>query len=110
MVARELKRVGVDLIDVSSAGNTPLSRPEYGRMYQLGLADTIRHEAEIPVMSVGGFQNADHANSAIAAGRADLVAIARAHLADPYLTLHAAEKYGYDDPHWPLQYLAAKPR
>jgi len=110
VVARELKRIGVDLIDVSSAGNTPLSRPEYGRMYQLGLADTLRHEAEIPVMSVGGFQNADHANSAIAAGRADLVAIARAHLADPYLTLHAAEKYGYDDPHWPLQYLAAKPR
>jgi anthraniloyl-CoA monooxygenase len=61
-------------------------------------------------MSVGGFQNADHANSAIAAGRADLVAIARAHLADPYLSLHAAAQYGYDDPDWPLQYLAAKPR
>ena len=110
VVARELKSRGVDLIDVSSAGNTPLSRPEYGRMYQLGLADAIRHEVGIPVMSVGGFQSADHANSAIAAGRADLVAIARAHLADPYLSLHAAAHYGYDDPDWPLQYLAAKPR
>ncbi|NUP95592.1 MAG: FAD-dependent monooxygenase [Planctomycetaceae bacterium] len=110
VVARELKARGIDLIDVSSAGNTPLSRPEYGRMYQLGLADTIRHEVGIPVLSVGGFLSPDHANSAIAAGRADLVAIARAHLSDPYLTLHAGSKYGFDDPDWPVQYLAAKPR
>jgi len=109
-VARELGRRGCDLIDVSSAGNTPRSKPEYGRMYQLGFAEQIRHEAGIAVCSVGGFQSADHVNSAVAAGRTDLCALARAHLTDPYLTLHAAEKYGFDEAAWPLQYLAVKPR
>jgi anthraniloyl-CoA monooxygenase len=60
-------------------------------------------------MAVGAIQNADHANTVIAAGRADLCALARAHLVDPYLTLGAAVKYGYDEPAWPKQYLPAKP-
>ncbi|MCC7013948.1 MAG: FAD-dependent monooxygenase [Planctomycetes bacterium] len=109
-VARALKQHGCDLIDVSSAGNTPRSKPEYGRMYQLGFAEQIRYEAGIPVLAVGGFQSADHVNSAIAAERADLCAIARAHLSDPYLTLRASTTYGFDEPAWPVQYLAAKPR
>jgi anthraniloyl-CoA monooxygenase len=107
--ARELRSLGCDLVDVSSAGNSPDSRPEYGRMYQVPFADRIRHEAGIPVIAVGGILNADHANTVLAAGRADLVAIARAHLADPYLTLNAAARYGVDV-EWPGQYLLAKPR
>ena len=109
-LSKWLEERGCDAVDVSSAGNSPLSKPEYGRMYQLGFAERIRFEADLPVMSVGGFQSADHVNSAIAAGRADLAVIARAHLSNPYLTLDAAATYGYDDPAWPLQYLAVKPR
>ncbi len=109
-VSRALKTAGCDLIDVSSAGNTPRSRPEYGRMYQVGFAERIRFEAQLPVMTVGGVMSPDHVNSVLAAGRADLCAVARAHLSDPYFTLRAGAQYGYDEPAWPVQYLAAKPR
>ncbi len=106
--ARELKRLGCDLIDVSSAGNAPESRPEYGRMYQVPFAEQVRYEAEIPVMAVGAIQDADHANTVLAAGRADLVVMARPHLFDPYLTLHAGARYGVELP-WPDQYQLGKP-
>ena len=109
-LARALVRSGCDLIDVSTAGNSPSSKPDYGRMYQVPFADRIRHDAQIAVMAVGGIQNADHVNTVIAAGRADLCALARPHLSEPYLTLNAAAKYGYDEPDWPSQYLAVKPR
>jgi anthraniloyl-CoA monooxygenase len=105
VVARALKDAGCDVIDVSSSGNTIDSRPQYGRMFQVPFADRIRHEAGIPVMAVGSIQGADHANTVIAAGRADLCALARPHLFDPYLTLHAADEYGYPDAAWPGQYL-----
>ncbi len=108
--ARELKQAGVDCIDVSSAGNSPLSRVDYGRMYQVPFADAIRHGAQIAVQCVGAVQGLDHANTVLAAGRADLVAMARPHLADPYLALHAAAEAGKHDMPWPKQYLAAKPR
>ncbi|MBK7642315.1 MAG: bifunctional salicylyl-CoA 5-hydroxylase/oxidoreductase [Planctomycetes bacterium] len=108
--ARELKRLGCDLVDVSSAGNTPESKPVYGRMYQLPFAEQIRAEAGIPVMAVGGIQGADHVNTILAAGRADLCALARPHLFDPYLTRHAAAEYGNWDFPWPNQYLASRPR
>ena len=107
--ARLLKEHGCDIIDVSTGGIVHDARPEYGRMYQVPFAELIRHEAGIPVMAVGAIQNVDHANTVIAAGRADMCCIARAHLADPYLTLHAAEKYGVEA-YWPNQYLAVKPR
>lgn len=109
-IARALKGVGVDAIDVSTGGNVPESVPRYGRMYQVPFADRIRHEVGIPVLAVGAIQGADHANTVLAAGRADLAVMARPHLADPSLTLHAAARYGYDDQWWPPQYLAAKPR
>jgi len=108
-LARALKARGCDVIDVSTAGNSPASKPEYGRMYQVPFADQIRHEAQIPVMAVGAIFGADHVNTIVAAGRADLCCLARPHLADPYLTLHAAAKYGYDAQWWPGQYLAGKP-
>ncbi len=109
-LARELKARGCDLIDVSSAGNSPESKPVYGRMYQVPFAERIRQEVGIPVMAVGGIQGFDHANTILAAGRADLCAMARPHLVDPYIALHAAVEYGVDVPGWPRQYLPAKPR
>jgi anthraniloyl-CoA monooxygenase len=107
---RELKRLGCDLVDVSSAGNTPESRPVYGRMYQVPFAEQIRAEAGIPVMAVGGIQGADHVNTILAAGRADLCALARPHLVDPYLTQHAAVQCGHAAFPWPKPYLAVRPR
>jgi anthraniloyl-CoA monooxygenase len=107
--ARELKARGCDLVDVSSAGNSPETRVEYGRMYQVPFADQIRAEAGIRVMAVGGIQGIDHVNTVLAAGRADLCALARPHLTDPYLTLHAATGLDHDV-HWPSPYLAVKPR
>jgi anthraniloyl-CoA monooxygenase len=79
-------------------------------MYQVPFAERIRYEVDIPVMTVGALLGADHANTVLAAGRADLAAMARPHLREPSLTLHAAERYGYWDQVWPKQYLAAKPR
>ncbi|MCC6407781.1 MAG: bifunctional salicylyl-CoA 5-hydroxylase/oxidoreductase [Planctomycetes bacterium] len=108
--ARELAARGCDLIDVSSAGNTPESKPEYGRMYQVPFAEQIRAEAAIPVMAVGAIQSIDHVNTLIAAGRADLCAIARGHLSNPYMTLAATHEYGFVDGPWPKQYAAVKPR
>jgi anthraniloyl-CoA monooxygenase len=108
--ARELKRRGCDAIDVSSAGNTPESKPVYGRMYQVPFAEQIRYEVGIPVMAVGAIQGADHANTILAAGRADLAVMARPHLVNPYITLTAAARYEYYDAPWPKQYLPAKPR
>jgi anthraniloyl-CoA monooxygenase len=109
VVARHLKEHGCDLIDVSTAGNTPRSKPVFGRMYQVPFADRIRHEVGIPTMAVGAILGADHANTILAAGRADLICMARPHLRDPYITLHAAEDYAYPDQWWPPQYLAGRP-
>jgi anthraniloyl-CoA monooxygenase len=79
-------------------------------MYQVPFADRIRHEVGVPVMAVGAIQGWDHANTVLAAGRADLCALARPHLVDPHLTLRASIAYEYDEQHWPPQYLPAKPR
>lgn len=108
-VARALAAAGCDVVDVSSAGNVRESQPRYGRMYQVPFADRIRHEAKVRVMAVGGIETADHVNTVLAAGRADLVAIARAHLRDPYLTMAAGAAYGVHGAPWPRQYLAARP-
>jgi anthraniloyl-CoA monooxygenase len=107
--AHELAARGCDAIDVSSAGNSPESKPEYGRMYQVPFADRIRAEAGIRVMAVGGIQGVDHVSTILAAGRADLCALARPHLSDPYLSLHGAAQAGVEA-RWPNQYLAVKPR
>lgn len=109
-IARLLQEHDCDIVDVSSGGNSAESEPEYGRMYQVPFAERIRHEVGIPVMAVGAILGADHANTILAAGRADLCCMARPHLGDPYLTLHAADQYGYDDQWWPGQYLLGKPK
>jgi anthraniloyl-CoA monooxygenase len=109
-LARALAAAGCDLVDVSSSGNSPESRPEYGRMYHAPFAERIRHEVGVPVAVVGALLGADHANTVLAAGRADLAVLARAHLRNPYLTLHAAEHYGFQAQPWPGQYFLARPR
>ncbi len=110
-IARLFRAAGADLIDVSSGQTTRNSRPVYGRMYQTPFADRIRNEVGIATMAVGAITEADHANSIVAAGRADLCAIARPHLADPAWTLHAAAQLSpvaaaHTD--WPVQYTSGR--
>ncbi len=105
--ARELAEIGIDVIDVSSAGNDSRSRVVFGRMYQVPFADRIRHEAPLAVMAVGGIQSVDHANTVIGAGRADLCAIARAHLTNPHLALEGSARYRESGTFWPHSYRAA---
>ena len=107
---RALQARGCDAIDVSTGGNTPESKPVYGRMYQVPFAERIRYEVGMPVMAVGAIQGHDHANTILAAGRADLAVMARPHLVNPYVTLTAAATYEYLNAPWPKQYLPAKPR
>ncbi|MFK7739724.1 MAG: bifunctional salicylyl-CoA 5-hydroxylase/oxidoreductase [Planctomycetota bacterium] len=107
-VAKWLAEAGVDVIDVSTAGNVPESKPQYGRMYQVPFAERIRYEAGVPVMAVGNIQGLDHAHTIVAAGRADLCAIARGFLADPYMVQREAVRRGVEDYPFPPQYLAAK--
>jgi anthraniloyl-CoA monooxygenase len=107
-MARRFKAAGVDLIDVSSGQTTRDAKPIYGRMYQTPFSDRIRNEVGIATMAVGAIYEADHVNSIIAAGRADLCALARPHLADPAWTLHQAAVLGYGEAWWPKQYLTGK--
>jgi anthraniloyl-CoA monooxygenase len=107
-MARAFRSVGVDLIDVSSGQTTRAARPVYGRMYQTPFADRIRNEVGIATMAVGAITEPDHVNGIIAAGRADLCALARPHLADPAWTLHAAAQLGYGAVPWPRPYLSGK--
>lgn len=107
-IARAFVAAGVDLIDVSAGQTSRLAQPVYGRMFQTPFSDKIRNELRIATMAVGNITDADQVNSIIAAGRADLVALARPHLADPYFTLHAGAALGYDGVHWPEQYLPGR--
>jgi len=103
-VARLLKAHGCDIVDVSAGQTVPEQKPVYGRLFQTPFADRIRHEAGIPTMTVGNIASYADVNSIVAAGRADLCVLARAHLYDPYWTRHAAYEQGYDLP-WPDQYV-----
>jgi anthraniloyl-CoA monooxygenase len=107
-IARAFKAAGADLIDCSSGQVSAQQRPTYGRMYQTPFADRIRNEVGIATIAVGAISEADHVNSIIAAGRADLCAIARPHLANPAWTLTEAAKIGFTDVAWPKQYRTAK--
>lgn len=108
-IGQMLKDAGCDIIDCSAGGVVPDQQPVYGRMFQAPFSDLIRNEAGIATMSVGNIQDADQGNTLLLSGRADLIVMARPHLSDPYLMLHAAEKYGVEDQYWPPQYLAVKP-
>ena len=107
-IARAFKAAGADLIDVSTGQTSPDAKPVYGRMFQTPYADRIRNEIGIATMAVGNITEADQVNAILAAGRADLVALGRPHLADPFWTLHAAAQLGYEQAPWPVQYLPGK--
>jgi len=107
-IARAFARAGLDMIDVSTGQTVPHQKPVYGRMWQTPFADRIRNEIGIATMAVGNIYECDHVNSIIAAGRADLCAIARPHLANPAWTLQAAATQGYEAQWWPRQYLSGK--
>ena len=107
-IARAFKDHGVDLIDVSAGQTSIEAQPVYGRMFQTPFSDRIRNEVEIATMAVGNIYETDHANSIIAAGRADLCALARPHLANPNWTQHAAAELRYADQPWPNPYLTGK--
>lgn len=106
--ARMFKDAGADMIDCSSGQVWKDEKPVYGRLFQTPFADKIRNEVGIPTIAVGAISEADHANSVIAAGRADLCAVARPHLADPAWVLHEAARIGLTDIAWPKQYAAGK--
>ena len=108
VVARLFKCAGADMIDCSSGQVSKEERPVYGRMFQVPFSDRIRNEVGIPTIAVGNIFEGDHVNTIIAAGRADLCAVARPHLADPAWTLHEAAKQGYSDVWWPDPYLNGK--
>jgi anthraniloyl-CoA monooxygenase len=107
-IARGFKRAGVDLMDVSTGQTSVRAQPVYGRMFQTPFADRIRNEVGIATMAVGNITEPDHLNAIIAAGRADLCALARPHLSDPQFALRAAAALGYTEQWWPQQYLAGK--
>jgi anthraniloyl-CoA monooxygenase len=102
-IARLLRAHGCDIVDVSAGQTVPDAKPLYGRQFQTPFADRVRHEAQIPTMAVGNISSYTDVNTILAAGRADLCVLARAHLWDPYWTRHAAHEMGYTLP-WPPQY------
>jgi anthraniloyl-CoA monooxygenase len=102
-VARLLRAHGCDIVNVSAGQTVPDQRPVYGRLFQTPFADRIRHEAGIATMAVGNVSSFTDVNTIVAAGRADLCLLARAHLFDPYWTRHAAFMQGYPLP-WPDPY------
>ncbi len=107
-IARMLDEAGVDICDVSAGQTSILAKPVYGRMFQTPFSDRIRNEAGMATMAVGNIYEPDHVNSILMAGRADLVCLARPHLADPYWTLHAAVALKDSETAWPSPYLAGR--
>ena len=107
-MARAFKAAGADMIDCSSGQVSKREKPVYGRMFQTPFSDRVRQEAGIATIAVGAISEADHVNSIIAAGRADLCAVARPHLANPAWTLTEAAKIGYTEIGWPAPYRAGK--
>jgi anthraniloyl-CoA monooxygenase len=108
LIARMFEDAGCDLIDVSTGQTAPESSPIYGRMYQTPFSDQIRNEAGIATMAVGAITTADQVNTIVASARADLVALARPHLMDPFFTMRSAAWYGADNVACPPQYLAGR--
>jgi anthraniloyl-CoA monooxygenase len=104
-IGRAFAEAGADLIDVSAGQTWAECEPVYGRMFQTPFADQVRNEGRVATMAVGNIYETDHVNSILAAGRADLVALARPHLIDPMWTLRAAASHDYRGIRVPPQYL-----
>jgi len=108
LFAQSFKDHGCDLINVSTGQTDPSEQPIYGRMFQAPFSEKIRLEVDIPTIVAGNIFDWDQVNTIIAAGRSDMVALARTHLYNPYFTQQAAAHYGVDDVVWPDQYMSAK--
>ncbi len=108
IIAGVLKQVGADVLDVSTGQTVPDQQPVYGRMWQTPFSDKVRNQIGIPTIAVGNIFEADHVNSIIAAGRADLCALARPHLSNPAWTLSAAAEQQFHEQCWPDPYLSGK--
>jgi anthraniloyl-CoA monooxygenase len=106
--SKVFKEHGCDLINVSTGQTDPAEKPFYGRMFQTPFSEQIRIEADIPTLVAGNIFDWDQVNTIVAAGRSDLVALARTHLYNPYFTQQAAAYYGVEDVVWPDQYASAK--
>ena len=107
-IATMFNAAGADIVDVSAGQTSTQAQPVYGRMFQTPFSDRIRNERGIQTMAVGNIYEADHVNSILMAGRADLVCLARPHLSDPYWTLHAATALGDRQETWPKPYEAGR--
>lgn len=107
-IARAFAEAGADAIHVSTGQTSPDAKPVYGRAYQTPFSDRIRNEVGVATIAVGNITEADQVNAIVAAGRADLCALARPHLADAAWTLHAAAEQGHAGQWWPPQYLTGK--
>src|SRR5215468_3032673 len=107
-LARDLKQLGVDLIDCSSGGTVPHAVIPAAPGYQTPFAHRIRHEAEILTGAVGMITSPIQAEQIIGTGQADAIVIAREFLRDPYWPLRAAKELGQSNS-WPVQYLRAAP-
>jgi anthraniloyl-CoA monooxygenase len=103
-IARGFAAAGADLVDVSTGQTVHDAEPVYGRMFQVPWSDMMRNEAGIATMCVGNITTADQVNTILGAGRADLVALARPHLTNPFFTMQAAAQYGVRDVACPPQY------
>ncbi|NET34626.1 MAG: oxidoreductase, partial [Cyanothece sp. SIO1E1] len=108
LLSRELKKLGVDLIDTSSAGLDPDQKIKVGAGYQLSFAERIRKEADIMTGAVGMITSAEQAETIIRSGQADLIFIARELLRNPYFPYQAAKIVHEKDFQWPNQYVRAK--
>ena len=107
-IARAFTAAGADILHISTGQTSPDAKPVYGRMWQTPFSDRIRNELGIRTIAVGAITDPDQVNSILAAGRADLCALARPHLADPFWTLHAAAQLGFREQRWPWQYRSGK--
>ena len=103
-IAQAFAAAGADIIHVSTGQTSTDAKPVFGRLWQTPYSDGVRNEGRVPTIAVGNITEPDQVNGIIAAGRADLVAIGRPHLADPQWTLHAAAQLGFAGMQWPVQY------
>ncbi|MCB1218670.1 NADH:flavin oxidoreductase/NADH oxidase [bacterium] len=101
--ARELKQLGVDIIDCSSGGNIPQADIPVGPGYQVHIAERVRREAGIPTMAVGMITEARQAEQIVSSGQADMVLLARELLREPHWAIKAARELEASAP-WPQQY------
>lgn len=103
-ISKAFKKAGVDIMHISSGETVKWQKPVFGRMWQTPFSEMVRREADVPTITVGAITLPEQINTIVAAGRADLCALARPHLNFPFFTRHAAGHYGTQNQNWPGQY------